>query len=342
MVTDRNDRDRYGRDGSDAFDRSERTPGFSQRFVDGWVSLRDVLADAERRLASAGVESPRTDAAILAAHVLNVPRTHMLLQDEITTDQRTRFEILLSRRMARVPLQHLLGTTGFRHLELAVGPGVFVPRPETELVAEAGISALMEYPESERIGVELCAGSAAMAISMATEVAGVTMTAVEVDPLALEWTHRNVAIHQPALDDRGSSVSVVAADARSCAAPGGVLAELAGRVSVVVVNPPYVPEDAEPREPEVRDHEPRIALFGGDDGLDVVRGVVVTAAQLLKEGGLVAIEHADRQGEAAGAAGVPALLREGETSGCWSDVRDHLDLTRRPRFTTARRTAQPL
>ncbi|MFY9331355.1 MAG: HemK/PrmC family methyltransferase [Candidatus Nanopelagicales bacterium] len=323
------------------YERKDRTPGFSQRFVDGWVSLRDVMADAERRLAAAGVESPRTDAAILVSHVIKVPRTHMLLQDEITSDQRTQFEILLSRRMARVPLQHLLGIASFRHIDVAVGPGVFVPRPETELVAEAGIAALMEYPESERLGVELCAGTAAMAISMATEVSAVSMFAVEVDPAALEWTERNVTIHQPALADRGSSVQVVAADARRCAAQGGVLADIAGRAAVVVVNPPYIPEDAQPREPEVRDHEPRLALYGGDDGLDVIRGVLGTASQLLREGGLVAIEHGDRQGEAAGALGVPALLREGDTAACWRDVHDHLDLTRRARFTTARRTGHP-
>ncbi len=320
------------------YERGERTPGFSQRIVDGWVSLRDVLADGERRLATAGVPSPRTDAAILASHVINVSRTRMLLQDEITRDQRTQFEILLSRRIARVPIQHLLGTASFRHIEVAVGPGVFVPRPETELVAEAAIAALMDAPVEQRMAVELCAGSAAMAISIATEVPGVTMFAVEVDPAALEWTRRNVDIHQPALVDNNSVVEVVAADARTCAAPGGVLADLKGRVSVVAVNPPYIPEDAQPREPEVRDHEPRIALFGGDDGLDVIRGVVMSAAHLLREGGLVVIEHADTQGEAGRSGSVPALLRDGETTGLWVEVTDHLDLTRRPRFTTARRS----
>jgi release factor glutamine methyltransferase len=320
---------------------TSHTPGFSDRVVEGWVSLRDVLADAERRLTAAGVPSPRTDAAVLACHVTGVPRTRMLLQDAIAPEQRTQFEMLLSRRMARVPLQHLVGTAAFRHLDLAVGPGVFVPRPETELVAEAAIAALVEAAEGERRAVDLCSGSAALALALATEVQGAVVAAVELDEAALSWTRRNVDIHAPAIFDRGSSVTVMAADARRVADDGGELHSWRGEVAVVVTNPPYIPESATPREPEVRDHEPRIALFGGEDGLDVIREIEHTAAALLRPGGLLVIEHADMQGDAAGVQGVPGLLRSGDMAGCWTQVQDHLDLTRRPRFTTARRTNVP-
>lgn len=313
------------------------TPGFSDRLVAGWVSLRDVLTDAERRLAAAGVPSPRTDAAILASHVTGIPRTRMLLHDEMTSEQRTIFERLLSRRMARIPLQHLLGVSAFRHLELAVGPGVFVPRPETELVAEAGIAAL--GASGHRVAVDLCTGSGAVALALATEVEGATVHAVEIDPGAAPWAERNLQIHRPAIEDRGSRVHLIVADATTVADLGGALADCVGGVDVVTTNPPYIPEDATPVEPEVRDHEPHIALFGGPDGLDVVRGLVETAALLLRPGGILVIEHAERQGEAAGEAGVPGLLRDSEHAQAWSAVLDHLDLTRRPRYTTAVRTA---
>ena len=313
------------------------TPGFSDRIVAGWVSMRDVLTDAERRLSAAGVPSPRTDAAILASHVTGIPRTRMLLHDEMNGEQRTAFERLLTRRMARVPLQHLLGVAAFRHLELAVGPGVFVPRPETELVAEAGIIALngVENP----VAIDLCTGSAAIALALATEVSGAEVLAVEIDPAALDWARRNIEVHRPAIDDRGSTIQLLQADATRVAGAGGALADRRGRADLVVMNPPYIPEDATPTEPEVRDHEPRIALFGGPDGLEVVRGLLDTAVRLLRPGGMVIIEHADRQGEAAGEAGVPGLMRTGETAEAWTLVRDHLDLTRRPRYTTAVRTA---
>lgn len=316
------------------------TPGFSDRLVAGWVSLRDVLTDAERRLAAAGVPSPRTDAAILASHVTGIPRTRMLLQDEITTQQRTVFERLLSRRMARVPLQHLLGVAAFRHLELAVGPGVFVPRPETELLAEAGIAALAAC--EHRLAVDLCTGSGAVALALATEVDNATVHAVEIDPAAAQWAERNLDVHRPAVQDRGSRVELIVADATRVADPGRDLAELTGHVDVVTMNPPYIPEDATPVEPEVRDHEPRIALFGGPDGLDVVRALLKTAAVLLRPGGIVLVEHAERQGEAAGESGVPGLLRDPDRAALWSAVHDHLDLTRRPRYTSAVRTAEEI
>lgn len=304
------------------------------RVMEGWMSLRDVLADAQRRLTAAGVPSPESDASLLAAFVMGVPRNRLILQDRMPPEQRTAFERLLSRRLARVPLQHLIGTAPFRYIELQVGTGVFVPRPETELLAGAAIQQLRALPADERRVVDLCTGSGAVAFSLATEVDGVHVTAVEVDDDAVAWTRRNAESFANAVGERGGSVNVVQADATDCTGEDQALADMVGQVAIVTANPPYVPLGARVRDPEVREHDPALALYGGNDGLDVVRGVIRTAAQLLRPGGLVLIEHSDEQGEA-GEPGVPALLRADPS---WIDVTDHLDLARKPRFTTATRT----
>lgn len=308
-------------------------PGPSPRVVEGWVSLRDVMADGQRRLAAAGVPSPDTDAILLAAYVKGVPRGRLLLQDRMDSQERTAYERLLTRRMARVPLQHLVGAAPFRNLELAVGPGVFIPRPETELVAQAGIDALRALPPEERRAVDLCTGSGAVAFSLATEAAPAHVTAVEIDEAAVTWTRRNADALRDEIEAAGSRVEVVQADARTCAADGGPLALLRGSIAVVTMNPPYVPSGASVRDPEVRDHDPALALYGGPDGLDIIRGAVATAAALLQPGGLVVIEHSDEQGDEA-EEGVPAVLAE---DGRWRDIVDHRDLARKPRFTTATR-----
>ena len=308
-------------------------PGPSPRVVEGWVSLRDVMADGQRRLAAAGVPSPDTDAILLAAYVKGVPRGRLLLQDRMDSQERTAYERLLTRRMARVPLQHLIGAAPFRNLELAVGPGVFIPRPETELVAQAGIDALRALPPEERRAVDLCTGSGAVAFSLATEAAPAHVTAVEIDDAAVMWTRRNADALRDEIEAAGSRVEVVQADARTCAADGGPLALLRGSIAVVTMNPPYVPSGASVRDPEVRDHDPALALYGGPDGLDIIRGAVDTAAALLQPGGLVVIEHSDEQGDEA-EEGVPAVLAE---DGRWRDIVDHRDLARKPRFTTATR-----
>lgn len=311
--------------------------GPTPRVMGGWVSLRDAIADGQRRLAAAGVASPDTDAMLLAAHVMGVPRGRLLLHDPMDSEQRTAYERLLTRRVARVPLQHLLGSAPFRTLELQVGPGVFIPRPETELVAQAGIDALRALPAAERRAVDLCTGSGAVALALAVEAAPVHVTAVEVDETAVSWTRRNTDALAQDIEAAGSRVDVVQADARTCASDGGALASLRGSVAVVTMNPPYVPSGANVRDPEVRDHDPALALYGGDDGLDVVRGAIDTAALLLQPGGLVVIEHSDEQGGEA-EAGVPALLL---ADGRWRDVVDHRDLARKPRFTTATRAMDP-
>ena len=311
------------------------TPGSgpSPRVMGGWVSLRDAIADAQRRLEAAGVPSPETDALLLAAHVMGVPRGRLMLHDRLESEQRTAYERLLTRRIVRVPLQHLLGVAPFRNLEVLVGPGVFIPRPETELVAQAAIDVLRSLPVEERRAVDLCTGSGAVALALATEAAPATVWAVEVDPEALTWARRNVADQSSTLSEVGSHVEVVEADARTCAREGSPLAGLVADIAVVTMNPPYVPEGARVRDPEVRDFDPAIALYGGPDGMDVIRGGIDSAAHLLRPGGLVVIEHADEQGDEA-EEGVPVLLT---ADGRWVEISDHRDLARKPRFTTARR-----
>jgi release factor glutamine methyltransferase len=285
------------------------------------VRSRTLLGEAARRLTEAGVESPRVDAELLLGHVLGVSRAQLLTFDDVPEDAVSRFTGLLEQRADRVPLQHLTGRAPFRHLDLAVGPGVFVPRPETELLAGWVLERLDGL--AAPVVVDLGAGSGALALSVAHEHPGARVTAVERDPGAIEWTRHNAAARQAAGD---TSVDVVAGDMTD----PGLLPDLDGTVDVVVSNPPYVPDDAVvPRE--VADHDPPLALWGGPDGLDVVRGLLVTAARLLRPGGWLGIEHADQQGVA-----LPALVR---AAGGWTDVADHRDLAGRPRFTTARRAS---
>jgi len=324
-------------------------PGEARRIVGGRTSARDLLYDAERRLAGAGVPSPQADAALLLAWVLDVPRSRLFLQDEPTPEQRVAFEKAVAARLSRVPLQHITGTAPFRRIEVAVGPGVFIPRPETEVVTEAGVRPLRETPSG--IAVDLCAGSGAVGISLALEAPGSQVYLVEVDDRALEWTRRNVEDFAPAITEVGSRVEVVAADVAGVADPGAPLAPLVGRVDVIVANPPYIPDDMIPREIEVRDHEPYPALYGGPDGMDVVRTLARTAALLLRPGGQLVIEHADVQGPDAENGGVVGVLEAATLdadmatlvpgitgSQTFEKITDRLDLAGLPRFTLATRT----
>jgi release factor glutamine methyltransferase len=278
------------------------------------TSVRIVLDSATARLQEAGVDSPAFDAAELLAHVLGTTRASLSLVDGVDDRARSEFEALVARRAGREPLQHLTGSAGFRHVELAVGPGVFVPRPETELLAGWAIDlgAGLEKP----VVVDLCTGSGAIARSVADEVPEADVHAVEVETAAIAWAQRNLA---------GTGVELRQGDMATA------FHDLDGRVDVVVCNPPYIPHEAwESVAPEARDHDPHAALFAtGDDGLDAIRVVEQVAARLLRPGGWVGVEHADVQGETA-----PRVFAE---TGCWLDVRDHRDLAGRPRFVTARR-----
>ena len=277
------------------------------------------MADAVRRLTDGGVESARVDAELLLAHVLDVPRGRLLTLDEVADEDAARFGALVGQRADRVPLQHLTGRAPFRHLELSVGPGVFVPRPETEQLAGWALHRLAGADGP--IVVDLGSGSGALALSIAHEHPGARVTAVERDPGALAWTRHNALARVSAGD---TPVGVVEGDMTD----PGLLSELDGRVTLVVSNPPYVPDGAVlPRE--VAEHDPPLALWGGPDGLDVVRAMLSVAMRLLHVGGWLGIEHADQQGPA-----VPAVVR---AHGGFTDVADHPDLAGRPRFTTARR-----
>jgi release factor glutamine methyltransferase len=268
-------------------------------------------------LRRAGVASPEHDAAELLAHVLGTSRSRLPLVDVVEPGQAVIFEELLARRAAREPLQHLTGTAAFRHVELQVGPGVFVPRPETELLAGWAVERAREAQGSGRehpVVVDLCCGSGAIALSIADEVPEARVHAVELDPAAHAWAERNL---------RSSSVDLRLGD---MAASFG---DLDGTVDVVACNPPYIPLEAWASvAPEARDHDPSLALWSGADGLDAIRVLERTAARLLRAGGWVGAEHADVQADSA--------ARVFLDSGRWAGVRDHRDLAGRPRYVTAR------
>lgn len=272
-------------------------------------ALRRAAADILR---DAGVASPERDAELLLAHVLDVSLGRLVLVEDVSPQQREQYDALVARRAAREPLQHLTGTAAFRHVELLVGPGVFVPRPETELLAGWAIEAVSGLDSP--VLVDLCTGSGAIALAVADEVADASVHAVELDEGAFAWAERNLA---------GTGVDLRHGDFATA------FDDLAGTVDVVVCNPPYIPLEAwESVAVEARDHDPHLALFSGDDGLDAIRVLAVRAALLLRPGGVLGFEHADVQGEAA-----PDVLR---AAGRWAEVADHRDLAGRPRFTTAR------
>ena len=277
---------------------------------------RDLLADAERRLRSAGVASPEYDARELLAHVLGTTRGGLMLVDDVAEDRAGAFEQLVARRAAREPLQHLTGTAAFRYVEVAVGPGVFVPRPETEMLAGWGVDRAREVAATGRtpVVVDLCTGSGAMALSLATEVPEAEVHAVELDEAAHGWAARNL---------EGSGVDLRHGDMADA------FPDLDGTVDVVVCNPPYIPLEAyESVAVEARDHDPSLALWSGQDGLEAMRVLERVAARLLRPGGVVGAEHAEVQAESA-----PAVFA---ATGRWSDVRDNPDLAGRPRYVTAR------
>jgi release factor glutamine methyltransferase len=281
------------------------------------VSLTEQLRAATALLSAAGVPSARHDAEVLAGHVLGLRRSDVALAvlrgDELVLP--LVFDDLVAERARRVPLQHLTGMAPFRDVELRVGPGVFVPRPETEVVAGAAIAFAQELTAPEV--VDLCTGSGAIAVAVACEVPLARVHAVELSEHALAWAAMNVAELAPAVDLRLGDVAHAFGD-------------LDGAVDVVVSNPPYIPPEQVPVDPEVRDHDPEVALYGlGVDGLQVPRLVLAAAARLLRAGGLLAMEHADVQQQ--------ALLRSLSSSGLWVDWAGHADLTGTPRYVTARR-----
>ena len=268
--------------------------------------LPAALAEATARLAAAGVPSPRHDAEELAAHSLGAERRDLWRYDE----PGPAFTAYVDRRAAREPLQHITGVAYFRHLALQVGPGVFVPRPETEVVVDAVLAALSGL-DRPRV-VDLCTGAGAIALAVATEVPASEVHAVELDPAAHSWAVRNCA---------GSTVDLRLGDMATA------FPELDGTVDVVVSNPPYIPRGAVVRDPEVATHDPALALWSGEDGLDAMRVVEQVGARLLRPGGRLVAEHADLQGSSA-----PEVF---VATGRWTEVADHPDLAGRDRYLTA-------
>jgi release factor glutamine methyltransferase len=280
--------------------------------------LMSEIAVAAARLAEAGVESPRTDAELMAAHRHGVSRSELNLVADADFDPR--FWDDIARREAREPLQHITGTAFFRYLELEVGPGVFVPRPETEVMTGWAIARLTEMDVAEPVVADLGTGSGAIALAIAQEVPRARVHAVEGDPLARPWTERNIARCAAAAPHTGGRVTLHNGDFASA------LHELDGAVDLVVSNPPYIPVDASV-PPEVGEFEPTAALYAGADGLDAIRVVERTARRLLRPGGLVAVEHGAPQGAA-------VYWVFAEESG-WKHTRNHTDLAGLDRFVTA-------
>jgi release factor glutamine methyltransferase len=273
--------------------------------------LREVIDAAEVALTEAGVGSPRTDAELLAAHAADTDRGRLAFADT-GPGFRERYDELVAQRAKRVPLQHLTGTAAFGPVTVHVGPGVFIPRPETESLLEWAVAQeLSPYP----VVVDLCTGSGALALALSKNRPDARVIAVDDSEDALGYARRNTA---------GTPVELIRADVT---APG-LLTELDGQVDLVVANPPYIPDGAV-LEPEVAEHDPPHALFGGPDGMAVVDRIVELAARLLRDGGRCAVEHDD----STSARTVEAFTRTAR----FVDVTDRHDLTGRPRFVTATR-----
>ena len=277
--------------------------------------VRLLLTEATDRLRQAGVPSPSQDARLLLSFVSGVELARLPLLDELDDDHARRFRKLTGKRAERVPIQYLTGRAHFRRIDVEVGPGVFVPRPETEVMtgwAIEQLTSLAAGPHRPSV-VELCTGSGVIAKAIASEVTRIDIHAVEVSDEAAAYARRNLA---------DTLVELHVTDMVTA------LVDLNGSVDLVIANPPYIPLDAyESVAPEARNHDPALALFSGADGLDAIRTVVSVATRLLRPAGLLCCEHADVQVESA-----PAVV---VASGAFTAVRDHRDLTGRPRFFTA-------
>lgn len=277
--------------------------------------LRRAIDDAARTLGAAGIDSARADAEHLAAHAAGVQRSRLIM---VQADDPFlgRYRDLVEARASRVPLQHLTATAGFGTVTLAVGPGVFVPRPETEALLEwALVQPLPDHP----LIVDLCTGSGALAVALADALPDATVIAVDDSYSALDYARRNAA---------GTGIELVAVDVTA----DGLLSDRDGTVDLIVANPPYIPDGAV-LEPEVAQHDPHHALFGGPDGMAVIEPIVAHAARLLRRGtGRIGIEHDDSTSD--------ATVAVFDRAAAFADVTPHRDLTGRPRFVTATRVGE--
>lgn len=280
--------------------------------------LRDLVEHAAKRFEEAGIDSAIVDAELLAGHVIGLTRggvqSEIIRGAEIDDAQAEKLTEIYGRRLSREPLQHITGRAYFRNLELIVGKGVFVPRPETEFVAQLAIDALRSIASETPFAVDLGTGSGAIALAMATEVTNAKIYAVEKSADAMAFTSQNFEKYGSA------NTTLIQGDLADA------FAELDGRVSVVASNPPYIPSAAVPRDIEVKLHDPELALYGGEDGMQVMHLVSATAKRLLHTGGSLVVEHADSQATQVS----QLLLADG-----WRQVRSHKDLTGRDRAVTA-------
>lgn len=282
------------------------------------VVLEHLIREAVARLASAGVRNPEAEAEQLAALALGVSRGQ--LRSDVNGGQvAAEFVELVRKRASRLPLERIVGRAPIRGIELVIGDGVFAPQPESEPVVEWCVDALARMRVKRPRVVDLCTGSGAIALAIANEVPRAEVHAVELDPKAFQWARRNADLRAAAGD---SPTTLHLGDIRDA------LRELDGGFDIVVSNPPYVADhELAGLRPEVKDHDPRCAVQGGRDGLDLVRVVERTARRLLKDGGLIVVEHSDRQGRSA-----PAVF---EQAPGWIDVEDHVDQDGLDRFVTA-------
>ena len=282
------------------------------------VLLRDLVEHAAKRFEEAGIDSAIVDAELLAGNVLDLTRggiqSEIIRGAEISDAQAEAITQSYARRLNREPLQHITGKAYFRNLELQVGKGVFIPRPETEFVAQLAIDALRVVASENPIAVDLGTGSGAIALAMATEVGNARVYAVEKSDDAIAFTQKNFANCAP------NNSTLLHGDLAEA------FADLDGTASVVASNPPYIPLTAVPRDIEVRLHDPDLALYGGEDGMQVMHQVSTTAKRLLHAGGTLVVEHADTQSQQVS----QLLLADG-----WRQVRAHKDLTGRDRAVTA-------
>ena len=282
------------------------------------MKFRELVEQLDEQFAAAGIESSRADAELLVAHCAELNRSELaikiIMDESIEAATLATIRSLATRRAAREPLQHLTGKAYFRNLELAVGLGVFVPRPETEGVAQLAIDALKAVPGPEPIAIDLATGSGAIALSLATEVAHAKVFAVELNPDSIKYTAENFARYGSANAELREGDLEFAFE------------ELFGQVDVLVSNPPYIPQDMVPIYPEVANFDPAMALYGGTDGLDLVRVIAKRGLQLLKPGGSIVLEHADIQGDA---------VREILEAEGYRQVSQHRDFNLRDRAVTA-------
>jgi release factor glutamine methyltransferase len=274
--------------------------------------LRSAIDSATTLLADAGIDSARYDAEELAAHFAGTERGRLQLLGPPDDTFFDHYNAAVAARSRRVPLQHLTGTAAFGPLTLSVGPGVFIPRPETEAMLEWAVAQALP---AKPVVVDVCTGSGALALALARHWPGARVIGLDDSDVALDYARRNAA---------GTTVEFVRADVTH----SGVLTELEGHVDLVVSNPPYVPDGAQ-LEPEVTEHDPPHAVFGGPDGMAVIPAVARLAGRLLRPGGLFAVEHDDT---------TSSMTTETICgTGLFDDVVARTDLTGRPRFVTARR-----